>query len=61
MTKTKTTAAVLALCVLAALTTVRVGHAQVVARQVVDKDGAPQYRVDPFWPNPLPTGGACSR
>ena len=54
MTKTGTTAAVLALCVLAAFATVRVGHAQVVARQVVDKDGAPQYRVDPFWPNPLP-------
>src|SRR5262245_52403744 len=54
MTNTKTTAAVLVLGALAALATVRVEQAQVVARQVVDKDGAPQYRVDPFWPNPLP-------
>ena len=54
MTKTRTTAVVLGLCMLAAFATIRTGHAQVVARQVVDKDGAPQYRVDPFWPNPLP-------
>jgi hypothetical protein len=30
-----------------------VGHAQVVARQAVE-NGAPVYRVDPFWPKPLP-------
>ena len=30
-----------------------VGHAQVVARQAVE-NGAPEYRVDPFWPKPLP-------
>ena len=31
-----------------------VGRAQVIAGQAVDESGAPQYRVDPFWPNPLP-------
>jgi hypothetical protein len=31
-----------------------ISYAQVVARQVVDKNGAPQYGVDPFWPKPLP-------
>jgi hypothetical protein len=24
------------------------------ARQAVDKDGAPMFKVDPFWPKPLP-------
>jgi len=28
--------------------------AQAVAGQAVDANGAPQYRVDPFWPKPLP-------
>jgi hypothetical protein len=31
-----------------------VGRAQVVTGQVVDESGAPQFRVDPFWPKPLP-------
>ena len=31
-----------------------VGHAQVIAGQAVDENGAPVYRVDPFWPKPLP-------
>jgi hypothetical protein len=31
-----------------------VGRAQVVTGQAVDESGAPQYRVDPFWPKPLP-------
>ena len=31
-----------------------VARAQVVAGQAVDANGAPQYRVDPFWPKPLP-------
>src|SRR4051812_9503828 len=53
MTKTRTTAVVMVLGIFAALATIRT-DAQVVARQAVDKDGAPQYRVDPFWPNPLP-------
>jgi hypothetical protein len=29
-------------------------RAQVIAGQAVDENGAPQYRVDPFWPKPLP-------
>lgn len=31
-----------------------VGRAQVMPGQAVDESGAPQYRVDPFWPKPLP-------
>src|ERR671911_323534 len=31
-----------------------VGRAQVITGQAVDESGAPQYRVDPFWPKPLP-------
>ena len=31
-----------------------VGRAQVITGQAVDENGAPQYRVDPFWPKPLP-------
>jgi len=31
-----------------------VGRAQVVTGQAVDENGAPHYRVDPFWPKPLP-------
>ena len=31
-----------------------VGRAQVVTGQAVDENGAPQFRVDPFWPKPLP-------
>jgi hypothetical protein len=31
-----------------------VGRAQVVTGQAVDENGAPEYRVDPFWPKPLP-------
>src|SRR5215207_5287302 len=38
----------------ALLATVGVGRAQVVTGQAVDENGAPQYRVDPFWPKPLP-------
>ena len=30
------------------------GRAQVVPGQLLDENGAPQYRVDPFWPKPLP-------
>ncbi len=29
-------------------------QAQVIPGQAVDANGAPQYRVDPFWPGPLP-------
>ena len=31
-----------------------VGRAQVITGQAVDESGAPQYRVDPFFPKPLP-------
>jgi hypothetical protein len=31
-----------------------VTRAQVVPGQALDANGAPQYRVDPFWPKPLP-------
>jgi hypothetical protein len=30
------------------------GRAQVAPGQALDESGAPQYRVDPFWPKPLP-------
>jgi hypothetical protein len=54
MTRTKVCAGVVVvLCAIATLAT-SIGYAQVVAGQVVDKNGAPQYRVDPFWPKPLP-------
>ena len=54
MTKTQVSAGVVVLCAIATLATSGIGHAQVVAKQEVDKNGAPQYRVDPFWPKPLP-------
>ena len=47
-------ATTVALCVLATLALSGVGRAQVVKGQAVDASGAPQYRVDPFWPKPLP-------
>jgi hypothetical protein len=31
-----------------------VGYARVITGQAVDESGAPQFRVDPFWPKPLP-------
>jgi len=54
VTKIQSCAGLIVVCALAALNTSDIGHAQVVAKQVVDKNGAPQYRVDPFWPKPLP-------
>ena len=54
MTKLQSCAGLIVVCALAALGTSDTSHAQVVAKQVVDKNGAPQYRVDPFWPQPLP-------
>ena len=54
MTKTQVCAGVVVLCAIATLATSGIGYAQVVAGQVVDNNGAPQYRVDPFWPKPLP-------
>jgi hypothetical protein len=54
MTKTQACAGVVVLCAIATLAASGIGYAQVVAGQVVDNNGAPQYRVDPFWPKPLP-------
>src|SRR4026207_2114879 len=55
MTRTKVCAgAVVVLCAIATAATSGIGYAQVVARHVVDNNGAPQSRVDPFWPKPLP-------
>ena len=34
--------------------TASLGYAQVIPGQALDANGAPQYRVDPFWPKPLP-------
>ena len=39
---------------LLALAAGTVPRAQVIAGQAVDVNGAPQYRVDPFFPKPLP-------
>ena len=41
------------LCGVGVLAATVVGHAQAVAGQAVE-NGAPVYRVDPFWPKPLP-------
>ena len=54
MTKTRASAVVAGLFGIVAYTAAPSGHAQVVAGQAVDAGGAPQYRVDPFWPKPLP-------
>jgi hypothetical protein len=54
VTKIQVAAGLVVLCAIVMCATSRIGHAQVVARQEVDKNGAPQYRVDPFWPKPLP-------
>ena len=54
MTKTQLCAGLVFVCAIATLGTSGISDAQVVARQVVDNNGAPQYRVDPFWPKPLP-------
>jgi hypothetical protein len=48
MTKTLVYPVLLVLCAIATLATSGIGHAQVIAGQVVDKNGAPEYRVDPF-------------
>ena len=42
------------LCLVVACAAAPVGYAQVIPRQALDANGAPQYRVDPFWPKPLP-------
>jgi len=47
-------AAVFVINGLLALAAGSTAHAQVVEGQVVDANGAPVYRVDPFWPKTLP-------
>ena len=54
MTKPRLCAAFVGFCAIAALAANGITHAQVVPKQAVDRNGAPQYRVDPFWPKPLP-------
>ncbi len=54
MIKSRTLAVVAGLCGIVAYAAGSIGEAQVVAGQTVDANGAPQYRVDPFWPKPLP-------
>jgi hypothetical protein len=54
MTKTQACAALVVLCVAATIAPNGVGHAQVVTGQALGENDAPQYRVDPFWPKPLP-------
>ena len=50
MIKSRALAVVAGLCGIVAYA----AEAQVVEGQAVDAEGAPQYRVDPFWPKPLP-------
>jgi hypothetical protein len=45
---------VFALCCGVLLASSLVSHAQRPAAQAVDEGGAPQFKVDPFWPKPLP-------
>jgi hypothetical protein len=47
-------AAALVLGAVLALAAGTTPQAQVIPGQAVDESGAPQYRVDPFWPKPLP-------
>ena len=54
MRKTRVPAVLAGLCGVVAYAAASIGYAQVVAGQAVDGSGAPQYRVDPFWPKPLP-------
>ena len=54
MIKGKVLSLVTSLCGIVAYSAGSIGEAQVIEGQAVDADGAPQYRVDPFWPKPLP-------
>jgi len=53
MTKIRAAASV-GLFLFVAYAAASVGYAQVIPGQALDASGAPQYRVDPFWPKPLP-------
>ena len=54
MTRPHTFAALIVLMAIATLGPGGTSHAQVVAGQALDENAAPQFRVDPFWPKPLP-------
>jgi hypothetical protein len=59
MTKARTAAGLylglsLVVAYAAASAAASLGYAQVIPHQALDASGAPQYRVDPFWPKPLP-------
>jgi hypothetical protein len=54
MTKTQVCAGLIVLCAIATRATSGIGYAQVVTGQALGENAAPQYRVDPFWPKPLP-------
>jgi hypothetical protein len=51
---TQTRSAALGLCCLLALAAAAGGHAQQRPAPAVDENGAPIFKVDPFWPKPLP-------
>ncbi len=52
--ESKATFVVLGLCCVLALAAGSGGDAQQQPAQAVDENGAPIFRVDPFWPKPLP-------
>ena len=47
-------AAAFGICCVLVLATGLVGRSQQRQRQAVDNNGAPLFKVDPFWPKPLP-------
>ncbi len=55
--RSKVTAAMLGICFVLALAVIGVGRSEAkqkkVLKQAVDAQGAPMFRVDPFWPKPL--------
>src|ERR1700730_2015128 len=46
--------AVMSACLLILPLMRSVAHAQIQPVQAVDENGAPIFKVDPFWPKPLP-------
>ena len=54
MAKIQVCVGVIVLCVLSAIATSGVSHAQVVAKQAMDSNGAPQYRAGQMtFPNSI--------
>ena len=56
--RSKASALILGICFVLALAAISVGRSQAqqkqVLKQAVDAQGAPIFKVDPFWPQPLP-------